>query len=365
MADKTARQSWTGSLPFAPPLGPMLAKGTAQIPEGDGWLFEPKWDGFRVLVFRDGDEVHLQSRDSRPLLRYFPELAEPLRHALPERCVVDGELVIATPSGLDFDTLQMRLHPAASRVNKLAEETPAALVAFDLLAIGDEDLRDVPFGERRQRLEIALGERPHPSVHLTPATAERDVALDWFERFEGAGFDGVMAKPLDGTYQPNKRAMVKVKHVRTVDCVLAGFRWHKSGEGVGSLVLGLFKSDGALAQLGVAASFSAVLRKELVDELEPLRANALDDHPWAEWAQSPQAHRQAGMKSRWSQGKDLSWEPVRIERVAEVRYNHLAGGRFRHPVKFVRWRHDKQPADCRFDQLDTAPPMELAEIFGS
>lgn len=349
------------NLPFQPPLPPMLAKGVTAVPRGDGWLFEPKWDGFRVIVFRDGDEVFLQSRDSRPLLRYFPELLEPIRASLPERCVVDGELVIATPGGLDFEALQMRLHPARTRVAKLSAETPARLVCWDLLALGDRDLREEPFETRRGLLEEALAGARTP-IHLTPASRDRSVALDWFDRFEGAGFDGVIAKPLADPYMPGKRAMQKIKHVRTLDCVLAGFRWHTSGPVVGSLVLGLFAEGGRLEQLGVAASFSAKRREQLVAELEPLRGGALEHHPWAAWAKAP-AHRQAGMQSRWSRGKDLSWEPVRIERVVEVRYNHMAAGRFRHPARFVRWRLDKQPADCGFDQLDVAPPMELSTIF--
>ena len=349
-----------------PPIEPMLAKLAHELPDGDGWLFEPKWDGFRSLVFRDGERVYLQSRDLKPLDRYFPELAAPLRAVLPERCVVDGEIVIATEGGLDFDVLQMRLHPAASRVAKLAAETPSSFVAFDLLAEGDEDLRDRPQAERRARLEAALA-RARDSIHLTPCTRDRAVAQDWFHRFEGAGLDGVIAKHESTTYQPGKRAMIKVKHTRTADCVVGGFRWHKSGPGelVGSLLLGLYDEAGALHHVGFTSSFTAAVRRQLAQELEPLRRNALEGHPWREWGGAAEdAVRMPGAASRWSQGKDLSWEPVRIERVCEVAYDHLQGDRFRHAATFVRWRPDKPPADCRYDQLEVTPPAELAEIFG-
>ena len=340
----------------------MLAKGVRAIPAGDDWLFEPKWDGFRVLVFRDGDEVYLQSRDSKPLLRYFPELRQPILDQLPERCVLDGELVIATEGGLQFDLLQLRLHPAKSRIDKLAGETPAQLIVWDLLALGDADLRDTPFRERRAQLEQIEVAAP---LFRTPATTVRSVAEDWFERFEGAGLDGVIAKPLSDVYQSNKRAMRKVKHERTVDCVLVGFRWHKHGPGtlVGSLILGLYDADGRLHQLGVAASFTKKRREELLGELEPLRENAMDNHPWAEWANA-EPTRRAGMGSRWSAGKDLSWEAVRLERSVEVAYNHLSGGRFRHPVQFKRWRFDKPVTECTFDQLEVTPPAELSELLG-
>ena len=360
-------------LPFAPPLEPMLAKASSSLPEGDGWLFEPKWDGFRALVFRDGDEVYTQSRDLKPLDRYFPELEAPFLAQLPERCVLDGEVVIAREGRLDFEALLLRIHPAASRVRMLAAESPASFVAWDLLALGDEDLRGVPQGERRARLEVVLGSAV-PPLHLTPATLDRALAADWFDRFEGAGLDGVVAKRLDGVYQPGKRAMLKIKHQRTADCVVAGFRWHKNGPGthVGSLLLGLFDDDGTLHHVGVTSSFTWEKRESLVTELAPLREGALDAHPWAEWAtwaafdaasEGP-GQRLPGAGSRWNRGKDLSWEPLRTERVAEVAYDHLQGDRFRHAATFRRWRPDKAPADCRYDQLETSVPFELERIFG-
>jgi ATP-dependent DNA ligase len=350
-----------------PPIEPMLAKLADALPDSDGWLFEPKWDGFRALVFRDDERIYLQSRDLKPLDRYFPELAASLREVLPPRCVVDGEIVIATGDGLDFDALQMRLHPAASRVAKLAKETPSEFVAFDLLAEGDEDLRDRPQAERRARLEAALA-RADDRIHLTPCTRDRAIAQDWFHRFEGAGLDGVIAKHESTTYQPGKRAMIKVKHTRTADCVVGGFRWHKSGPGelVGSLLLGLYDESGALHHVGFTSSFTAAARRQLARELEPLRQNALEGHPWREWggAAAPDAVRMPGAVSRWNQGKDLSWEPVRIERVCEVAYDHLQGNRFRHAATFLRWRPDKRPEACRYDQLEVTAPAELAEIFG-
>ena len=358
-------------LPVPPPLEPMLAKPQPSLPEGDGWAYEPKWDGFRALVFRDADELLVQSRDLRPLNRYFPELEAPLRAALPARAVVDGEIVIGGSGGLDFDALLLRIHPAASRVRLLAAETPASFVAWDLLAADDEDLRATPYRERRRRLEALLG-IGEPGVRLTPVTEDRAVAGDWFARFEGAGLDGVIAKRLDGGYEPGKRGWVKVKHARTADVVVAGFRWHKNevGTGVGSLVIGLYDADGTLHHVGVASSFAAARRRELVDELEPLRADALAGHPWREWA-TPElvaaafGGRMPGAQSRWNRGKDLSWEPLRIERVAEVAYDHLQGDRFRHATRLVRWRHDRRPADCRYDQLETTAPYELADIFGT
>ncbi len=360
-------------LPFAPPLEPMLAKASSSLPEGDGWLFEPKWDGFRALVFRDGDEVYTQSRDLKPLDRYFPELEAPFLAQLPERCVLDGEVVIAREGRLDFEALLLRIHPAASRVRMLAAESPASFVAWDLLALGDEDLRGVPQGERRARLEAVLGSAV-PPVHLTPATLDRALAADWFDRFEGAGLDGVVAKRLEGAYQPGKRAMLKVKHARTADCVVAGFRWHKNGPGthVGSLLLGLFDDEGTLHHAGVTSSFTWEKRESLVAELAPLRERALDAHPWAEWAEwaafsaasEGPGQRMPGAGSRWNRGKDLSWEPLRTERVAEVAYDHLQGDRFRHATTFRRWRPDKAPADCRYDQLETSVPFELERIFG-
>jgi ATP-dependent DNA ligase len=358
------------ALPFDPPLEPMLAKASDSLPSDDGWLFEPKWDGFRALVFRDGDSVYTQSRDLKPLDRYFPELAEPLRASLPERCVLDGEVVIARDGALDFEALLLRIHPAASRVKMLAEESPASFVAWDLLALGDEDLRPVPQGERRQRLEAVLG-TAEPPIHLTPATRDRATAADWFERFEGAGLDGVVAKRLDAAYQPGKRAMLKIKHQRTADCVVAGFRWHKNGPGthVGSLLLGLYDDAGTLHHVGITSSFSWDRRAELVEELAPLRENASEGHPWgswAEWAAEMEAsgQRVPGATSRWNRGKDLSWEPLRAERVAEVAYDHLQGDRFRHATTFKRWRPDKPAAACRYDQLEETAPFLLAHIFG-
>jgi ATP-dependent DNA ligase len=343
----------------------MLAKAASSLPKGEGWLYEPKWDGFRAIVFRDGDELFLQSRDLKPLDRYFPELAEPLRANLPRRCVVDGEIVIAGPRGLDFDALLLRIHPAASRVKLLAAETPASFVAFDLLALGDDDLQGRPQAERRALLEGALGQA-QPPVFLTPATRDRALAEDWFSRFEGAGLDGVVAKPLAGAYQPDKRAMVKVKHQRTADCVVAGFRWHKNGPGtlVGSLLLGLYDAAGSLQHVGVTSAFTALRRKELAAELEPLREGAAAAHPWREWAEFSGEQRMPGATSRWNRGKDLSWEPLRLERVCEVAYDHLQGDRFRHATIFQRWRPDKPPQECRYDQLEETPAFELDQIFG-
>jgi ATP-dependent DNA ligase len=345
----------------------MLAKRVSALPAGEECLYEPKWDGFRTLVFRDGDELLLQSRDEKPLNRYFPELAAALAAALPPRVVLDGELVVARAGKLDFDALQLRLHPAATRVNLLARETPASIVFFDLLCEGERDLRELPFAERRQRLE-ALVAPLAPPVHLTPATKDRALAEDWFSRFEGAGLDGVMAKPLGGTYEPNKRVMFKVKHERECDCVVAGFRWHKQGQGeaVGSLLLGLFDDGGALQHVGVCASFTMVKRRELAQFLEPYRKNALSRHPWKDWAEAATtapAGRMPGGQSRWSQGKDLSWEPLRPELVVEVGYDHLQSGRFRHTAQFRRWRSDKRPEDCTYAQLEVVAPSELAAIF--
>ena len=351
----------------------MLAKAANDLPLDDGWLFEPKWDGFRALVFRDGDVVYTQSRDLKPLDRYFPELAGPLRASLPDRCVLDGEIVIARDGALDFEALLLRIHPAASRVRTLAAESPASFVAWDVLALDDEDLRSVPQGERRSRLEVALA-RAVPPVHLTPATLDRATAADWFANFEGAGLDGVVAKRLDAPYQPGKRAMLKIKHQRTADCVVAGFRWHKNGPGthIGSLLLGLFDDEGTLHHVGVTSSFTWERRGELVDELAPLRENALDGHPWQEWADwatsgaaDASGQRLPGATSRWNRGKDLSWEPLRTERVAEVAYDHLQGSRFRHATTFKRWRPDKPPETCRYDQLEEAAPFLLAGIFGA
>jgi ATP-dependent DNA ligase len=360
-------------LPFDPPLEPMLAKAVDSLPAGDGWLFEPKWDGFRAIVFRDGDEVLIQSRDLKPLDRYFPELAAPLRASLPPRAILDGEVVIARDGELDFEALLLRIHPAASRVAMLAAETPASFVAWDLLALGEEDLRQTPQGERRRRLEAALGS-PQPPIHLTPATTDRATGQDWFGRFEGAGLDGVIAKRLEAPYQPGKRAMLKIKHQRTADCVVAGFRWHKNGPGthVGSLLLGLYDDTGQLHHVGITSSFTWDRRAELVKDLEPLRKGAADGHPWGEWAEWASAgaadasgQRLPGATSRWNRGKDLSWEPLRAERVAEVAYDHLQGDRFRHATTFKRWRPDKPVAECRYDQLEETAPYEIAGIFGT
>ena len=350
------------TLPIRGPLLPMLAKRSLVLPEGDGWIFEPKWDGFRVIVFRDGDEIVLQSRDEKPLHRYFPELVELVRTQLPERCVVDGEIVVATQKGLDFEVLQNRLHPAASRVKKLSVETPASLILWDLLANDDRDLRAEPFSVRRTELERCLA-GASPPLHLTPATTDRAIAADWFARFEGAGFDGVIAKRAEGIYESNKRAMVKVKHERECDCVVGGFRWHKGSEdtAVGSLMLGLYDDDGTLHQVGVAASFTAEKRKELVKLLEPYRAESMEGHPW-NWG-TPTPGQRVPTKSRWSTGKDLSWQPLKVELVVQVAYDHMQSERFRHTAQFRRWRTDKKPADCTYAQLDVVAPQELAEIF--
>jgi ATP-dependent DNA ligase len=349
----------------------MLSKAADALPSGDGWQFEPKWDGFRTLVFRDGDEIVLQSRDGKPMNRYFPELVAPLTAALPESCVVDGEIVIVGLGGLDFEVLLLRIHPAASRVRLLAAQSPASFVVWDLLALGDEDLREVPLGARRERLEQALA-GALPPVHLSPATRDRDLAEDWFRRFEGAGLDGVMAKRLDAPYRAGERTMVKVKHARTADCVVAGFRWHKNGIGVmvGSLLLGLYDDEGRLHHVGVTAAFTDAVRKQLVAELAPLRENALEGHPWRDWAAAEQeasakGQRLPGGSSRWNHGKDLSWEPLKPERVCEVAYDHMQGTRFRHAAQFVRWRPDKRPRDCRYDQLEVTPAYELERVFGA
>ena len=356
------------NLPVQPPLLPMLAKRVSELPAGDDWIFEPKWDGFRALVFRDGEEVFIQSRDEKPLLRYFPELLEPLTQRLPPRCVLDGEIVIARHAALDFEALQLRLHPAASRIEKLAREMPASVVFFDALCIGDDALLERPFADRRALLEKYV--KPASPVHLTPATRNRDTAADWFRRFEGAGLDGVIAKHAASAYQPNKRVMFKVKHERECDCVVAGFRWHKGGEGVavGSLLLGLYDESGSLEHVGVCASFTAAKRRELLEFLAPYRQDSLAGHPWKEWAVSdaePDGRRRPGAGSRWSAGKDLSWQPLRPELVAQVAYDHMQGSRFRHTAQFRRWRTDKRPRDCTFDQLEVVPPHELARIFAA
>jgi ATP-dependent DNA ligase len=331
---------------ITPPVEPMLARLAEELPDGD-FLFEPKWDGFRAVVFRGKSDVFIQSRDLR--------------------CVLDGEIVIATRGGLDFDALQLRLHPAASRVAKLAKETPSSFVGFDLLAIDNRDTRHAPQRERRTLLERLLA-HVTPPVHLTPMTRDRALAAEWLARFEGAGLDGVIAKPAGGTYEPGKRAMIKVKHVREADCVVAGFRWHKSGrDAVGSLLLGLYDDEGTLQHVGVTSAFTMARRKQLALELEPLRKNALDRHPWREWAAAADTGlaRMPGGQSRWSAGKDLSWEPLRVERVCEVKYDHLQGPRFRHATLFLRWRPDKCPSDCRYDQLEVTTPYELEKVFGA
>ncbi len=345
----------------------MLAKRVDAIPSKGDWLFEPKWDGFRALIFRSGDELLIQSRDSKPLDRYFPELRAHLLAQLPEQCVLDGEIVIAGPNGLDFDALTQRIHPAASRVKMLSEQTPASVVFFDLLAVGDEDLREQPFSTRRMRLEQVLVKASSP-LHLTPATRDRAQAESWFGRFEGAGLDGVMAKGPDSVYAPDKRTMLKIKHERDCDCVVAGFRWHKRGENtlLGSLLLGLFDDAGKLQHVGTCASFTEAKRRELVDFLVPYRENATTNHPWASWGgQNNEGSRMPGAQSRWSSGKDLSWELLRPELVVEVAYEHMQGDRFRHLAHFRRWRQDKPIEQCTYAQLEVVPPEELSSIFAT
>jgi ATP-dependent DNA ligase len=342
-------------LAFQPPIQHMLARAAEAIPQGAGWLYEPKWDGFRTLVFFDGDAVFLQSRDLKPLGRYFPELVETLKHALPGPCVVDGETVIVSGSGLDFDALQMRIHPAESRVRMLAASTPSSFVAFDLLAAGDEDLRQAPFAERRKRLESFLGEAPAP-VFVTPATDDPVLAQDWFERFEGAGLDGVIAKRIDEPYRPGARSMQKIKHLRTVDCVVGGYRWNRGEEGrsVGSLLLGLFDEAGVFHHVGHTSSFRAQEKRALVPFLEPYVSEADDGFGRG---------RTPGEPSRWTGGRDMTWVRLRPELVCEVTFDYLQGPRFRHAATFRRWRTDKPPRECTFDQIATTPPYELQQIF--
>jgi ATP-dependent DNA ligase len=351
-------------LPVMPPVLPMLAKSVAAIPAG--MQYEAKWDGFRAIVFRDGDEVELGSRTGKPLTRYFPELVTAVRERLPERCVVDGEIVIAREGHLDFDALTERIHPADSRVRTLAERTPASLVVFDLLALGEESLMDVPLTERRERLAGALSGMRAP-VHLAPATTDIEVARQWFEEYEGAGLDGVIAKPLTVRYRPDQRAMFKIKHERTADVVVAGYRLHKSGPIVGSLLLGLYDDRGALQHVGVSAAFTMKRRAELVEELEPLRLDDVTGHPWAAWSEEA-AHETArlpGAPSRWSGRKDLSWVPLRPDRVAEVAYDHMENGqRFRHTARFRRWRPDRTPESCTYAQLEEPVRYDLSEILG-
>lgn len=349
------------ALVVKPPIDPMLAKLANALPVGD-YLYEPKWDGFRALVFRSQDGVYLQSRDRRPLNRYFPELQAHLLQQVAKGCVLDGEIVIATSEGLDFDALQLRLHPSASRVEKLARETPAAFIAFDLLAMGPHSLLSLAQAARREELARLL-EDVGPPIYITPMTRDRKMALGWLKRFEGAGLDGVVAKPAEAAYQPGKRAMIKVKHIRTADCVVAGFRWHKSGEGViGSLLLGLYDSKGVLQHVGVTSSFAMAMRRQLAKELAPLRKNAMKNHPWRDWSGAATA-RMPGAQSRWSGGKNLAWEPLRLERVCEVKYDHMQGNRFRHATQFLRWRPDREPQDCRYDQLEVIKPYEFDKIF--
>jgi len=355
-------------LPVMPPVKPMLAKLARELPPPEGMLYEPKWDGFRCIVFRDGGEVELGSRNEKPLIRYFPELPPALRASLPERCVLDGEIVITGDHGLEFEALLQRIHPAVSRINMLAETTPASFVAFDILALDDADLRAAPFGERRAALVGALAGAT-PPVHLTPATADRDVAAEWFDRFEGAGLDGVVAKSLSLPYREDERVMWKIKHARTVDCVVAGFRWHKSGGVVGSLLLGLYDGEGTLHHVGVASSFTVARRQELVEELTPFRTGALEGHPWSDWAEAAATGapggRMPGGQSRWNAGRSMEWEPLRIELVAEVAFDHLQGDRFRHATRFVQWRPDRDPASCTYAQLEVAVPEELEAVFGA
>ena len=345
----------------------MLAKRVDEIPpDAEAWIFEPKWDGFRTVIFRSGEELLIQSREGKPLDRYFPELREALLRQLPQRCVLDGEIVIAREGGLDFEALTLRIHPAKSRVETLAAQSPASVIFFDLLQLGDRDLRDEPFVVRRAELEEVLAKLQAP-LHLTPATRDRATAVDWFTRFEGAGLDGVIAKSAEGPYTPNKRTMLKIKHERDCDCVVAGFRWHKDGEdtAVGSLLLGLYDAGGSLQHVGVCASFTKEKRQELVALLAPYREHALDDHPWADWRSddAQTGSRMPGGQSRWNTGKDLSWEPLRIELVVEVAYEHMQGTRFRHLAHFRRWRPDKPLKDCSYEQLEVVPPQELMSIF--
>jgi ATP-dependent DNA ligase len=353
-------------LPVLPPVKPMLAKAATTLPTGDDLYYEPKWDGFRCVVFRDGDEVELGSRNERPLTRYFPEVVAAVKANLPEKCVVDGEIVVPAGDRLHFEALLQRIHPAQSRVDLLAEQTPASFVAFDVLALGAESLLEVPFSERRARLEQALS-RSRPPVHLTSITRDAGTARRWFDTFEGAGLDGVVAKAGDLPYGPDQRLMTKVKHVRTADCVVAGFRWHKSGPIVGSLLLGLYNDAGDLQHIGVAASFPMTRRAELVEELAPYRAGALDGHPWQDWAnaQTDQdgEHRMPGAVSRWNAKKDLSWVPLRPELVVEIKYDQLEGRRLRHTGQFLRWRPDRDPLTCTYDQLEVPVRYDLAEVL--
>lgn len=350
------------NLPVNPPLLPMLALSVHGIPRGEGMHYEPKWDGFRCLLFRDGDEVELGSRNTRSLNRYFPELMTAARESLPDRCVLDGEIVVARADRLDFEALQLRIHPALSRINMLAVEMPATFVAFDLLALDEADLLKAPYGERRAHLAAALA-GARPPIHLTPVTTDAAVAEQWFRQFEGAGLDGLIAKPAHLPYVPDKRLMFKVKHERTADCVVAGFRWHKSGPVVGSLLLGLYNAEAHLQHVGVSASFSVARRKELLKELAPYRMQDLTGHPWAEWAEWTDPSRMPGVGNRWNVGKDMSWVPLRPELVCEVAYDHLEGSRFRHVAQFRRWRADRDPGSCTYEQLEEPVSYDLAAIL--
>ncbi len=354
------------NLPVNPPVAPMLAKPVSGLPAGDDYSYEPKWDGFRCIVFRDGDEIVLGSRNERPLTRYFPEIVHALSDNIPERCVLDGEIVVATKNGLDFDALQQRIHPAVSRVNRLAAETPASFVAFDLLALGDDDLRSTTFSERRTLLEEAMKMSAAP-IHITRTTTDIGVAQQWFEKFEGAGLDGIIVKPGQLHYLENKRVMFKVKHERTADCVVAGFRWHKSGPIVGSLLLGLFDDEGVMHHAGITASFTMVRREELVSLVEPYRLESLEGHPWQGWAQAEAGDssetRRPGAASRWNAKKDLSWEPLDPKLVCEVAYDHLQGDRFRHATTFRRWRDDRSPKSCTYAQLESPEAIDLSEVL--
>jgi ATP-dependent DNA ligase len=354
-------------LPVLPPVKPMLAKTATKLPTGADFFYEPKWDGFRCIVFRDGDEVELGSRNERPLTRYFPEVVAAVKANLPEKCVVDGEIVVPRGDRLHFEDLLQRIHPAESRINLLAEQTPASFVAFDLLALGDESLLEVPFAERQARLRTTL-DGVEPPVYLTAISRDVATAERWFETFEGAGLDGVVAKAADLPYGPDQRLMTKVKHVRTADCVVAGFRWHKSGPIVGSLLLGLYNDAGDLQHIGVAASFPMARRAELVEELAPYRADALAGHPWRDWANAQVdeeggEHRMPGAISRWNAKKDLSWVPLRPELVVEIKYDQLEGRRLRHTGQFLRWRPDREPLSCTYDQLDVPVRYDLGEVL--
>ncbi|ANS77910.1 ATP-dependent DNA ligase LigC [Serinicoccus hydrothermalis] len=352
-------------LPVMPPVKPMLAKPAATLPAG--WSYDPKWDGFRSIVFRDGDEVELGSRNEKPMTRYFPELVVAALAELPERCVVDGEIVLASPDGsrLDFEALGQRIHPAASRVRMLSESTPAAFVAFDLLALGDDDLTGMPFRERRARLESILPAVSEGSVHLSPLTDDAEEAMRWFTDFEGAGLDGIIGKDPEATYQPNKRVLTKLKHTRTADTVVAGYRTHKSGDdAIGSLLLGIYTDEGRLAHVGVSSSFTMARRRELFTELQPLVTD-FEGHPW-DWAAQLQADTPRKSEgSRWAAGKDLSFTPLRPERVVEVKYDYLEGDRFRHTAQFLRWREDREPRSCTYDQLDQPVDYPLAQVLGA